>query len=376
MRLIDWYFLRQALAPFVFLVVVFTAVIWLAQSLDIIELIVNNGQSATILFEFAVPLLPRVFSIVLPIAVLGATVYALHRLLNESELVVVYAAGEARLSAMRAVIVFGVGMVALLALITLYLTPLGSQVLRERTAEVQADVAAALIQDGRFLHPAGGLTVYIREAKSPEAMRGLFVHDAREADAHVTFHAQRGALAQTENGPRLVMFDGVAQRVDPKTGELSLLRFETFGYDLSVFASDPKNRRRKASEFFFPQLINPPDDISASQRPRFIAEGHEQLSAPLYALCLPLIAAAIMLGGSFSRRGYSSRIIAALVVGVVVRVIGISAKNAIKGDEAVWPLLYAIPIIAIIVSLASLSRGRYKRPSPVPKLSPKTAGAT
>jgi len=110
MRLIDWYFLRQALAPFVFFTVVLTAVIW----------------------EFAVPLLPKVFAVVFPIAVLGATVYALHRLLSESELVVVYGAGQGRLSATRAVVVFGLVMTVVLGFLNLYLMPLGSQLLRRK----------------------------------------------------------------------------------------------------------------------------------------------------------------------------------------------------------------------------------------------------
>lgn len=367
MRLIDWYFLRQALAPFVFFTVVLTAVIWLAQSLQIIDLIVDNGQSAMILIEFAVPLLPKVFAVVFPIAVLGATVYALHRLLSESELVVVYGAGQGRLSATRAVVVFGLVMTVVLGFLNLYLMPLGSQILRERTAEVRADVAAALIQDGRFLHPGRGLTVYVRDAPSAEVMHGLFVHDARDKEDQVTFNAQRGALAQTDEGARLVMFDGVAQRVDPKTGELSLLRFETFTYDLSAFSSDPNTRTRKPSEFFFPDLVWPSEDLDENTRRRFISEGHDQLSAPLYGFALAVVAAAVMLGGSFSRRGYFLRVLGAIAAGVLLRVSGIALHNAIKSDEALWPLVYVPPLLGTIVALVLLSRGRFKMAPPAPK---------
>jgi len=198
-------------------------------------------------------------------------------------------------------------------------------------------------------------------------MHGLFVHDARDKEDQVTFNAQRGALAQTDEGARLVMFDGVAQRVDPKTGELSLLRFETFTYDLSAFSSDPNTRTRKPSEFFFPDLVWPSEDLDENTRRRFISEGHDQLSAPLYGFALAVVAAAVMLGGSFSRRGYFLRVLGAIAAGVLLRVSGIALHNAIKSDEALWPLVYVPPLLGTIVALVLLSRGRFKMAPPAPK---------
>ena len=361
MRLIDRYFFRQILAPFVFFTLVLTAVMWLAQSLRVIDLIVNNGQSASILLIFAGPLLPLVLSIVFPLAALGATIFALNRLMSDSELVVVYSAGEGRLSSLRAVFVFGVGVSVALAIVTVLLAPLGARSMREKTAEVRSDIASALIQDGRFMHPSEGLTVYIREANGPGDMRGVMVHDAREPDSAVTFNAQRGALVKSEAGPRLVMFDGLAQRIDPKTDSLSLLRFDKIGYDLSEFVSDPADRKRKASEFFFYDLIWPKDpDLSKRDYGRYISEGHEQLSAPLYGFAIVVVAAAAMLQGSFSRRGYLGRMVAAALLGVGLRVIGLGLQSVVKGTPELWAVMYVPPIIASLLALWLLARGRFR----------------
>jgi len=364
MRLIDRYFLRQVLAPFVFFTLVLTGVMWLAQSLRVIDLIVNNGQSASILLTFAGPLLPLVLSIVFPLAALGATIFALNRLMTDSELVVVYSAGEGRLSSLRAVLVFGVGVSVALAIVTVLLAPIGARAMREKTAEVRSDIASALIQDGRFMHPSDGLTVYIREANGPGDMRGVMVHDAREPEAPVTFNAQRGALMKTESGPRLVMFDGLAQRIDPKSDSLSLLQFDKIGYDLSEFVSDPAKRRRKASEFFFYELIWPDNpDLSERDYGRYISEGHEQLSSPLYGFAIVVVAAAAMLKGSFSRRGYVPRMIAAAVLGVSLRVIGLGLQNVVKSAPEAWPIMYLPPIIASVLALWLLSRGKFRAAS-------------
>ena len=211
------------------------------------------------------------------------------------------------------------------------------------------------------MHPSDGLTVYIREANGPADMRGVMIHDSREAGAAVTFNAQRGALVKTETGPRLLMYDGLAQRIDPESDALSLLQFDKIGYDLSEFVSDPAERRRKPSEFFFPELIWPKDpNLSERDYGRYISEGHEQLSSPLYGFAIVVVAAAVMLLGSFSRRGYIGRMVVAAVLGVALRVIGLGLQNVVKGAPEAWPIMYVPPVVASIVALVILARGRFR----------------
>ena len=370
MRLIDRYFLKQTVQPFVFFTLILTCVIWLAQSLRVIDLIVNNGQSARILIDFAVPLLPQVMSIVLPVAALAAVIFSLNRALVDSEMVVVYATGQGRLSATRAVILFGVLVSLILVIVVIVLMPIGQQTVRERTAEIRADVAAGLIQDGRFIHPGKGLTVYIREQNGPEDMRSLLVHDARDPDEAVTMHARRGVLTDSPQGPRLVMFDGMAQRHDKETGALNLLQFEKLTYDLSAFGIDPDSRTRKPSEYFFWELLWPEGELTEKQRSRFTSEGHEHLTTPLYGIAIVLVAAAIMLGGHFSRRGYLWRVVFAALAGVGMRIVGIVIQNAVKSNADIWPLMYAPPVIGTVVALWFLSRGRFHEAGAVPDRDP------
>jgi lipopolysaccharide export system permease protein len=368
MRLIDRYFLKQTVQPFVFFTLILTCVIWLAQSLRVIDLIVNNGQSARILIDFAVPLLPQVMSIVLPIAALAAVIFSLNRALIDSEMVVVYATGQGRLSAIRAIIWFGALVSVILAIVVIVLMPLGQQTLRDRTAAIRADVAAGLIQDGRFIHPGESLTVYIREENGPEDMRGLLVHDARDPDEQVTLHARRGVLTDSPQGPRLVMFDGMAQRMNTETKALNLLQFEKLTYDLSAFGLDPDDRKRKPSEYFFWELLWPEGDLDERDRARFTSEGHEHLTTPLYGIAIALVAAAAMLGGHFSRRGYLWRVMLAAALGVTVRISGIVIQNMVKSNAEIWPLMYLPPVLGTIVALWFLSRGRFPDPAPPPTI--------
>ncbi len=350
------YLLRELLAPFGFFVLVLTGVIWLTQSLRVVDTVVNSGQGAGVFLQFSVLLLPTALGVVLPLAGFAATLYAVNRLFAESEIVAMVAAGMSGLALARPVALFGVTIAAASAALSLYVAPLAQGEMRDRVHALRADIANALIFEGRFLHPAAGLTIYVRERAGAGEMRGVFVHDQRDPAGEVTYTASRAALSQTAEGPRLVMIDGAAQRRGGERGEVSVLRFESLVFDLSQFMSDTADRGRKASEHSLRELLA--RGTTSLALGRRLAEAHERLSAPLYGLALPLVALAAILGPGFTRRGYGQRVIAAVAIGVALRGAGLAFKAMTVSQAALWPLLYAPPLIGVALSLWALSRPR------------------
>ena len=359
MGTLERYMIRLTLGPLGFFVIVLTGVVWLTQSLRIIDIVVNNNQGARVFLEFSVLLLPTVLSIVLQLGALAATIYMLHLLITDSELSAAFAGGFSKIALTRPIAVVGLGVMAVLAIDTLYLMPTSARVMRDRLAEIRGDIAAGLIRDGRFLTPGKGLTVYIREIAPDGQMHGVLVKDASDpSKGAVTYTAKKGILTQSDSEPALILFNGQAQQYDAETGRLSILRFDRLAYDLSALVGEANARHRKPSERYFYDLIDPPakDKVSKKAYGKLIAEGHEQLSAPLYGLALPMIAAAVMLGAGFSRRGVGGSVAIALAIGALVRVGGMAAKSSLSNSPELWPTLYAIPILAILVSLAYLIR--------------------
>lgn len=357
--------LGELARPFLFFVVVFTGVIWLGLSLRVIDTVVNNGQNARVLLEFSMLLLPQVMQIVLPVSAFGATLYAINKLFVESELVAMGAAGLSPRSLARPVVVFGGLVMLAMAVVTMLLMPLASRELRDQIALLRADIANGLLFEGQFLNPSPGLTVYVRESDGEGGMLGVFVHDSRDPAGEVTYTARQALLNRTDDGPRLVMFDGVAQRFQPDDGNLSVLRFESLVYDLTPFMARTEDRVRRPSERFFHDLVTPSDEVLAVYpRGRLYAEGHEQISAPLYALVLPLVALAGIVGGGFTRHGYAKRIGATIALGLALRLLGIAAKAATNGAPLLWPGFYAPPLIGLVVALWYMEHGlRLPRPT-------------
>jgi lipopolysaccharide export system permease protein len=352
------YMMWEIAKPFAFFLIVFMGLVWLTQALRVLDTVVANGQTAIVFLEFSALILPVVLSIALPLAAFGATVHATNRMLSESEVVAMMAAGVSGAALARPAALFGAAAMVLTAVSSLYLQPTAAQTLRDRIAEVRNDVAGALLFEGRFLHPTSGLTVFVRETGEEGAMRGVFVHDRRDGTAEVTYTAREALLTQEEGAPRLVMFSGSAQRIEPDGGALSLLRFDQLTLDLGQLTAAARDRARKPSERYAFELIAPTaEQLGSYSLGDFVAEGHEQISAPLYAVAMPLVAVAASLGAGFTRRGYAARVGVAVALGVALRLLGVAAKALTTGTPELWPVMYAPPILGAAAALWSLSYG-------------------
>lgn len=369
MATLDRYILRALLGPFAFFLLVLTGVVWLAQALRVIDIVINHGKGARVFMEFTLLLLPTALTIVVPICGLIATAWTFNRLLVESELIAGFGLGLSRMRALRGVFAFGLLLMLLTATMSLWAMPMANREMRDRVALLRADITAGLLKEGQFLNPAKGLTVFISSIERDGTLNGLLVHDARDRNRPITYTAERGLITHDQS-PRLLMFNGMAQRIEAlgtAQESLSTLSFEQLAFDLSAFMGSTDNRVRKHNEWFFWELLNPTPEMAPTKRlrGRLIAEGHEQLTAPLYALVLPLVVAALILSSGFSRRGIGEALIVAIGCAALVRVLGLAAKVVTTATPSLGFTMYLLPLTALGVALWRLWRAdhRLSRPS-------------
>jgi lipopolysaccharide export system permease protein len=101
------YMMWEIAKPFAFFVIVFTGLVWLTQALRVLDTVVENGETAIVFLEFSALLMPVVLAIALPLAAFGATVHATSRMLAESEIVAMLAAGLSGVALARPAALFG-----------------------------------------------------------------------------------------------------------------------------------------------------------------------------------------------------------------------------------------------------------------------------
>src|ERR1700693_3795881 len=193
MKRLDRYILRQCFGVMIFVTAALSAAIWLAQSLRLIDLIVNRGLSIEIFLYMALLILPRFFDIVLPIGAFIAVLFVFNRLTSESELIVMRSAGLGPGALARPVLMLaGIAFLVLLTL-SAYFLPASNREFKDLQFEIRNRFVSALLQEGTFTTISDKLTIYIGSRDERGEVIGLLVDDERDPVRPMTLLAERGA---------------------------------------------------------------------------------------------------------------------------------------------------------------------------------------
>lgn len=368
MKSLERYILRQLWTPFVFTTLVVTAIVWLTQSLQRMDILVEHGASLALFGWLTTLIVPSLLSVVLPFALFGASLYALHRLHTDSEIAVMFAAGVSLLQVARPVLLVAALAAAATLWINIDLMPRSYRILKREVADLRADVASAVLKSGEFMAVRHGFTVYVDEVQPGGALKGLLVHDYRDAAKTETYMSQRALLQETDIGPVLYLVNGNIQRTNRLTGAVDIVNFDRTAVNLGTVTGKPGDLQLELTERYPHELFNPDlsKDYDRANAGRLIAEGHNRYASPLYAFAFALMAIFALIGGPYDRRGYLRRIGLACAAAGAIKVAGIVLAGAAAGTQQYW-LIYAPPAATILLMLTLLAvAGPGARLSPIP----------
>ncbi|MDG4648468.1 LPS export ABC transporter permease LptF [Roseibacterium sp. SDUM158017] len=354
----DRYILTQLIVLFGFFSLVLVSVYWIEAAVDLFDTLIADGQNLSVFFEFTALALPQIMLLVLPISAFVATLYIFNRMIGESELVVMQTAGLSAWRLLRPVLLFGLLLASLVGVLGNVLAPSARSQFIDRQAEVQEDLTGRLLRAGEFIHPARGLTVYIREITELGEFEDMFLQDRSQPGVETTYTATTALLVRSEAGPRLVMFDGMAQSLDRATGRLSTVTFSDFTYDVAALIAEGRARSFDVRELPTSLLIRADAELAQEMRlplARMLFEGHGRIARALFSVFPPLIGAACLMLGHFSRFGVWRQILLAVVLVVPLQVIWNASESAGRNDADLWYLAYAQPAAAALLTLAILT---------------------
>ena len=354
----DRYLLSQLLALFGFFSLVLVAVYWVNRAVGLFDQLIGDGQSALVFLEFTALTLPNVIRLVLPVSAFAAAVYVANRLTRESELVVMQATGFSPWRLARPVFYFGFVVAVMIAVLMNIVVPASRITLAERSTEIEANVTARFLREGTFLHPTAGVSFYIREIAPTGELLDVFLSDARDPASRVTYSALRALVVRGDSGPKLIMFDGMAQSLDKVTARLTVTRFADVTYDIGGFMAAGGPRGRSTEELPTRDLLRADPALAAelgTTRAVLLQEGHSRISNPLLGLAAPLIGFAALLVGAFSRFGLWRQVLGAVILLVVVQFADNIGAETVLRDARFWPVQYASAVLGLGFTAGLLS---------------------
>lgn len=357
MPVFDRYMIRNLFIACVFITLTLTVVIFLTQSLRFLELVIEAGASSSAFWVLTFLALPRFFEVIVPIALVAAVLFTYSRMLSDSEIIVMRTSGASPFALARPAIVLSLLVTVFLIVMTMWVAPKSLSTMQEMRQEVKAQFSALLFREGVFNQVGDGLTLYIRDKGNDGEMRGIMIHDARDADTNPsTIIAKRGSLQIDDGGYEVIVYEGSRQEFDQNRNVMSRLDFERYGIDLPD--SDPVRQRwaqpdeRTIFELLKPDMTNERDVRNLRE---FNLELHKRVLSPLMAVSFTVIGCVALLLGPINRRGNVKRILTAVVLVVVLQGLFISLYNVARQNDAGLYMLYVVVFAPLLSGLFLLS---------------------
>jgi lipopolysaccharide export system permease protein len=326
---IGWYIFRTTLGAFLLIVISLTAVIWLATALRDLDLMTSQGQTLLVFIGITSLVIPQLVLVIAPIALMIAAAHVLNKLANDSELIVMNAAGMSPWRMFRAFAAVA-GVVSVLVLVlAAYLSPKCLRDLRRLAAQIRADFVANIVQPGRFISLERGLTFHIRERQPDGLLLGVFVDDRRDPKEQSTILAEQGKIVQNDQGTFLFLQTGNVQRHVADERDPNIVLFDRYAFDLSRLAGGAQisSLAYSVRERFLWDLIWPdPRDPELRKEPgQFRAELHDRFVAPLYPLAFMIVAFAYLGAPRTTRQSRTWSLISAVGGVATLRIIGFAS---------------------------------------------------
>lgn len=356
---INEYILRTTLGAFLIVLVSLTAVIWVTQALRDIDIMTSQGQTILVFVGITGLIIPLLVLVIAPIALLIAVAHVLNKLSNDSEIIVMNAAGMSPWALFRAFVVAALVVSVLVGAISAYFAPKGLRMLRDWLTAVRANVVSSIVQPGRFTTIENGVIIHIRERRPNGQLAGIFLDDRRNPNERITVLSEIGELLDNESGTYLVLQKGIVQRQETGQRDPAMVVFDRYAFDLSQFAGGVQSAKYSIRERYLWQLLfpDPKDQFYVEQPGQFRAELHDRLMAPLYPLAFVVIAYAYLGAPRTTRQSRTLSMLGAIGGVALLRLIGFS--STVFGAVVPWMLAlqYLTLAAAIGAGLYVIRRG-------------------
>jgi len=363
MSLFGRYIFRQAFGALLMILLSLTAVVWIAMALKQLSLMTSGGAAGLIFLEITALILPDIIAIIAPVALLIAALYTLNKLNQDSELIVMTAAGATIWRFAKPLLMLAGLVAGALMLANLFITPWSQRKLNDLANVVRTDLISQLLQPGSFASPEDGLTFHIRERDNSGHLLGLMLNDTRSSTEHLTYLANSGEVSKKADKAYLLLHDGKVVR-QAAGQDTTIIEFDSYVLDLSSASEKGKVEGPKPHARYLGELLNPdPSDYYYKSNPgTYRAELHDRFVSLLYPFVFIAIVVAFLGQARTNRQSRGRGQIAAFSLAAGLKLAGIAAGNLFSSNGSAIVLVYGLPVgglaFAAVVARAGMSPRR------------------
>lgn len=343
------------LRPFFSTLFILVGMIWLLQSIRLMDLVINKNMNVLDFLQMSVLLIPGMLIVLFPLSFFSGVYSGLKKMVIDSEMDAIYAAGISRLRVLKPLFLLSLVVVGCTYFISLYAMPAGRIAFGDLKYELQNNSDNLQVEAGTFNKLSDKITIYVEEIENNQWMKNIIVQDNTRANIPVTWTAEEGVLKlDKQNHPNLFLIKGTRQEISDE--QTSVLEFKSHQIDLSKQAKKKNTRHKKTSERFLLELLETGHLTTDKQRNKYKAEFYKRLLWPLAPLGLMFIPLYFLFKPIKSRFGITRPSIISIILAVIFIALEMFFNSRISsGDEMfvgiaiVWPIIVPLILLSLLV---------------------------
>jgi len=335
------YLAREILRPVFGIVLFLVVVVLVFYASQLFARAAAEGLPMEIVMQMALIRMLLYLDVLMPAAVMLGIVIGLGRLQAGYEIIALAAAGAGSRTVFLALAPGVLLLVALVAVLTLYLRPLGYELYYQLEEDMAAEVDVSRIEPGRF-QVGDRQWVIFAEGASNGGLDRVLVHQ-RHDHFNGILTARRLDQEDLDEGRSRLIFSGDVHsyRIEPD-GQRDLIgRFDRFAVEFETRPARQRAELRRAM---------PTVNLLSSTAPIEIAELHWRIVGPISMLALALIGVAM--SRINPRHGQAARVmLACLVATLYYSVLSVLMNWLEQASWPEWPGLYLAPMMIVLIVL-------------------------
>jgi LPS export ABC transporter permease LptG/LPS export ABC transporter permease LptF len=364
-RILTRYILGEILSHTLIGCALFTFILLMKELPKILETVVQNSSTFTMMMEVVLFFLPNFFIVTIPMAVLVGVLLGLSRLAADSEIIAMRASGLGIGYFVRVAAIVAVGGTLIGLFNSLYVAPRANQGILDLDKAL-ASQATYQIQPRVFYEDFKDKVLYVQNVISGTGAanwRQVFMADITDpGQPKITTAASATVVSDTSQGLLMRLRNGTEH--EPVPGQPQQYNITTFAVNDMPFAANQQNEGH-VGRLDTPILALPMKELiersNGADGKRFLIELHKRFAYP--AACLVLMLVGVPLGVTSRRGGKSSAWVFTILLVVLyysLSLIGIALgrQNWIPTFLAVWSanILFAVGGIFLLWQMATGSQ--------------------
>jgi lipopolysaccharide export system permease protein len=349
---LGYYFIQEFLKNYLSILLAFGLIIWITQSVRLLDLIGEEGNSINTYFLYILLILPKFFSRISLIIFFVCFIVTIIKFEEQNELKAIWLSGLKKKNFIYFLIKFSFIMAFIIIIFRSLIIPYFSNQSRYLLLNSGVGSIAPLIKQNNFNNPLKKITIYVGKKNQINELDDIILFE-ENSDIKKTIIAKSGVIINQDNKNLLVLINGSVQE-EKKDKKISILDFDKITLDLNQYSKKTVDYY-KFNEIFFYNLINRAANKNDPQRNLVIGELNDRLIMPLFLPSLVLVASFLIVTNK-EIINYNFLKILIFIIGIIIIIfsevlLDISSKKTISSI-----ILYISPFFLLLISWLTLSR--------------------